>query len=270
MNFVDSHAHLTSDALYEGVDAILERAKSQGISHVINICTDAVTLERGLLLSKKYPWVLNAASTTPHDVQKEGEILFPLMEKHAREGDLAAVGETGLDYFYEHSPKELQQHFLRRYLALALECQLAVVIHCREAFNDFFSILDSDYRINGSYGPGVLHCFTGTVKEAEEVIKRDWYLSLSGIVTFKKSPELRETAKLIPLNRLLIETDAPYLAPQSRRGKTNEPSFLPETAAVIAEAKGVSLAEIAATTRENAHRLFKIPATKCSEPSDVT
>lgn len=256
--FTDSHAHLTSEQIFDNVGAILERANTNGVNRIVNICTDEITLQRGLELAQKYPWVFNTAATTPHDVSKEGELLFPLMEKHAKNGDLVAVGETGLDYFYEHSPKELQQHFLRRYLHLALECTLPVVIHCREAFADFFSILDSEYQINGKHAPGVLHCFTGTIQEAEEVLKRGWYLSLSGIVTFKKSQELREVAKITPLNQLLIETDSPYLAPQSHRGKLNEPSYLPEIAAVIADIKGVSADEVAAATSDNAQKLFKL------------
>lgn len=259
MNIIDSHAHLTSDSIFDTVDEILGRARNCGISRIINICTDAATLERGLALAQKYPWVHNAAATTPHDVEKEGELLFPLMEKHARNGSLTAVGETGLDYFYEYSPKDLQQRFLRRYLQLALECSLPVIIHCREAFNDLFTILDADYTHNGKHAPGVLHCFTGTIAEAEEVLKRGWYLSLSGIVTFKKSTALLETAKLMPLNQLLIETDSPYLAPQSHRGKRNEPSFLLETVTVIATAKGITAEEVAAATSHNARQLFKLP-----------
>lgn len=259
MHFIDSHAHITSDHVFDNVDAILERAKQKGVTDVVNICTDASTLERGLTLAQKYPWVHTVAATTPHDVVKEGELIFPLMEKHARNGDLIAVGETGLDYFYEHSPKEIQKHFLKRYLHLALECNLPVVIHCREAFDDFFSVLDAEYQVNGSHAPGVLHCFTGTTKEAEEVLKRNWYVSFSGIVTFKKSTELQETAKNIPLDRLLIETDTPYLAPQSHRGKTNEPSFLPEIAAFIAEIKGIPLEELAKATSANARNLFRLP-----------
>lgn len=258
MKFIDSHAHLTSETIFGDVDAILERAENNAISDVVNICTDAATLERGLALALKYPWVHTVASTTPHDVAAEGELLFPLMERHAKSGDLVAVGETGLDYFYHHSPKELQQHFLRRYLELAMECKLPVVIHCREAFEDFFTILDSDYKINGKHAPGVLHCFTGTIAEAEEVLKRDWYLSLSGIVTFKKSDVLREVAKLVPLDRLLIETDSPYLAPQSRRGLTNEPSYLLETAAVIAAIKEIPIEEVAKATSDNARHLFNL------------
>lgn len=249
---IDSHAHLTSAEVYDQADAILQRAHVAGVSKIVNICTDPETLEKGLILRSKHSNVFNAASTTPHDVVKEGETVFPLIEKHAREGHLIAIGETGLDYHYEHSPRELQQHFLRRYLRLALDCKLPVIIHCREAFADFFKIIDSDYP----NAPGVLHCFTGTSEEAEEVVKRGWYLSLSGIITFKKSQELREAAKKVPLEQILIETDTPYLAPQSKRGKTNEPSFLPEIAQCLAEIKNGSLEQIAQVTKENAERLF--------------
>lgn len=257
-DFIDSHAHLTGLPTFEEIDNILQRAQDANVKTIINICTDADTLERGLLLSKKYPWIFNTAATTPHDVEREGEQLFPLMAKHARRRDLVAVGETGLDYHYKHSPPETQKRFLRKYLHLALECDLPVVIHCRDAFDDFFEILDAEYKIDNRLAPGVLHCFTGTVSEAEQVIERGWYLSLSGIVTFKKSEELQQVAKMVPMDQLLIETDTPYLAPQSKRGKTNEPSYLPETAEKIAQIKRVSVEQITQSTAENARTLFKI------------
>lgn len=256
MSFTDSHAHLTSHAVYEHIDALIERAKAAGVLSIVNICTDEETLRRGLSLNKKYPWIYNAAATTPHDVEKEGEALFPLMEFHACQGDLVAIGETGLDYHYHHSKPEVQQHFLKRYLKLALRCQLPVIIHCREAFEDLFKILDEHYTISGKHALGVLHCFTGSLNEAKEVLARGWYLSLSGIVTFKKSTELQEVAKMMPLDRLLIETDTPYLAPQSKRGKTNEPAFISETASFIAAIKEVPVEELASATTQNARRLF--------------
>lgn len=254
MKFIDSHAHLTSDAVFDQIDDVLDRAQEANLSAIVNICTDQVSLERGLELAKKHPWIFNTAATTPHDVEKEGEELFPLMEKHARAGNLVAVGETGLDYYYEHSDREVQKHFFRKYLELAKECNLPVVIHCREAFADFFQIIDEVYE---GY-PGVLHCFTGTIEEAREVITRGWYLSLSGIVTFKRSEELREVAKIVPLNQLLIETDSPYLAPQTYRGKQNEPSYLVETAKLIAEVRGEDLEVLANATFENARNFFKL------------
>lgn len=244
--------------MFKDIDSVLLRAKEAGLLSIVNICTNPLTLERGLQLSQDYPWVYQAAATTPHDVEKEGEQVFPLIAQAARSGQLKAVGETGLDYYYQHSNQAVQKDFLRRYLRLALECSLPVVIHCREAFSDFFEILDQEYKINGMHAPGVLHCFTGTVAEAEQVIERGWYLSLSGIVTFKKSIELQEVAKRVPLAQLLVETDAPYLAPQGHRGKTNEPSFMLETIRCIANLKGMDSLQVAEATAQNACRLFNL------------
>jgi TatD DNase family protein len=253
---IDSHAHLTCDTLYPQIHSLLDSAHKAEVEMIINICTCPKTLERGMQLKETYPWIYNVAATTPHDVEKEGEEVFPHMEKAAREGSIVAVGETGLDYYYEHSNREIQQEFLKRYLRLALECSLPVVIHCRDAFKDFFRILDEHYLVDGKHGPGILHCFTGTLEEAQEVINRNWYLSLSGIATYKKSEELRRVAKEIPLNRLLIETDSPYLAPQKKRGKVNEPAFISYTAEVLAEVRGMSTEELARQTSLNAKRVF--------------
>lgn len=250
---VDSHAHLTHTAFEHNIDLLLERASQAGIDTIVNICTNPAEVERGFTLSQKYPWIYTAAATTPHDVEKEGEAAFPLMERYARSGALIAVGETGLDYHYYLDSKKTQQAFLRRYLKLAKECALPVIIHCREAFADLFEILDEEYR---GY-PGVLHCFTGTLEEARQVMERGWYLSLSGIVTFKKSQELQRVAQEVPLDQLLIETDAPYLAPAPHRGQTNEPSYLLDTAKYIASLRGITLEELATTTSRNTKRLFK-------------
>ncbi len=252
LRLIDSHAHLTSPDVLPHVEPILLRAKAAGVTHILNICTDPESLRQGILLASQHPHIRNAGATTPHDVAAEGESAFPLFEAAAREGKLSAVGETGLDYHYDYSPKALQQTFLKRYLRLAAETRLPVIFHCREAFADLFAIADAEYA-----GPAILHCFTGTFAEAQGVLKRGWYLSLSGIVTFKKSEMLREAAKLVPLSQLLIETDTPYLAPQSRRGKPNEPAFLPETAACIAEAKGISVDEVARASSENARKAFQ-------------
>ncbi|MBF5060020.1 TatD family hydrolase [Candidatus Neptunochlamydia vexilliferae] len=251
--FFDSHAHLTCDPVFAELEPMLERAKEAKVEKVMNICTDKISLERGIELAKKYPWVYNVGSTTPHDVEKEGGLYFPLFEEAARTGKLIAVGETGLDYHYEHSPKELQKTFLSRYFALATECHLPVVIHCRDAFDDLYAIATSDFP----KGHAVIHCFTGTMQEAEQAVERGWMVSFSGIVTFKKSEALREVAKEIPLNHILIETDTPYLAPQSKRGKTNEPSFVPEVAQTIANVKGLPLEEVASMTTQNATHFFR-------------
>lgn len=252
MKIIDTHAHLTCDALYPDVEGILKRAKENDLEAIVNICTDETTLERGLFLKEKYPWIYNVAATTPHDVETQGESFFPKVEQFARQGALVAIGETGLDYYYEHSEKKVQKQYLLRYFALALSCQLPLVFHCRDAFKDLFDLADSHYLDT----PAVLHCFTGDVNEAKGVLDRGWYLSLSGIVTFKKSERLKEVAKYVPIDRLFVETDAPYLAPQKQRSKTNEPSFIKETIECIANLKGLSLEEVASHTRENARRFF--------------
>jgi TatD DNase family protein len=259
LHLTDSHAHLTSSDLFNEIDHLLKNAQDVGVKTIVNICTDPLSLEKGLLLSKTYPWIYQTAAITPHDVGNEGaNQAFELIAHTARQGLLKAIGETGLDYHYEHSDRSIQKEHFIKYLHLALECQLPVVIHCREAFADFFEILDAEFCVAGKVQPGVLHCFTGTLEEAKEVIKRGWMLSLSGIVTFKKSTALQEVARMVPLDHLLIETDAPFLAPQKHRGKQNQPAYLLDTALFIAQLKGISLEELAHATTANAKKLFNL------------
>lgn len=252
--FTDSHAHLTCDPVFGELDEILQRAKEQKVDQIFNICIDKVSLQRGLELAEKEKWIHNVGATTPHDVEKEGGLYFPLFEEAAKQGKLVAVGETGLDYHYEHSPKDMQKAFLARYFNLAEECLLPVVIHCRDAFDDLYSIANENFP----KGQAVLHCFTGTMKDAEKALERNWMISFSGILTFKRSEELRAIAKEVPINHILIETDTPYLAPQSMRGKRNEPSFIHETAQTIANVKGIPLEEVAQMTSKNANRFFNL------------
>ncbi len=253
ISYIDSHAHITAASLEGEEEAILLRAKERGIKGILNICTDRKSLERGLQLSKQFPWLYHAGATTPHDVEKTGEKDFSFFQEAAKNKRIVAIGETGLDYHYLHSPKDIQQKHLIQYLTLATKFNLPIIFHCRDAFSDLFSICDTHYR-----GKAVLHCFTGTVKEAEEVLTRGWYLSLSGIVTFKKCGELKEVAKKVPLHQLLVETDTPYLAPGKYRGKINEPAFLPLIVEVIAEIKGIDVSEVAFVTSKNVKDLVKM------------
>jgi len=254
MIITDSHAHLTSTALLPQVDQILEHAKVASVCRIVNICTDEQTLLDGLTLAARTNLVFNAAATTPHDVAKEGASFFPFVEKAAKEKKLVAIGETGLDYFYEHSPREQQQEYLIRYFALAQDTGLPLIIHCRDAFSDLFRLADAHYK-----GPLLLHCFTGTQEEAKEGIARGWKISMSGILTYKKSQELRDVAVIIPNENLFIETDAPFLAPQSKRGQQNQPAFIVETLQTLADLKKVSLQEMATITTENAMQFFSFP-----------
>lgn len=250
--YIDSHAHLSSEQVFPQIDAVLARAQKEGLDAIINICTDSDSLKKGLELKGRYPWIYNTASTTPHDVDKEGETFFPEVEAAAKAGHLVAIGEIGLDYYYEHSDKKCQQKYLSKYFALASKENLPVIFHCREAFDDLFAMAESEYK--GRLA--VLHCFTGTIDEARRVLDRGWYLSLSGIVTFKKSEGLKEVAKYVPLDRLFIETDSPYLAPQSKRGQMNEPSFISETAACIASLKNIPVEHLVKVTSANVRSFF--------------
>jgi TatD DNase family protein len=249
---IDSHAHLTSEDVLPHVDEVVERALKAGIEAMVCICTDEASLLAGLDLQKRRSEILLTAATPPHDVEREGESFFPIVEKAAP--SLIAIGETGLDYYYEHSPKELQHHFLGCYFELASRVNLPIVYHCRGAFKDLFGIADEQYKGK----PAVVHCFTGTKEEAKGCLDRGWLISLSGIVTYKNSEALREVAAYVPLNQLLIETDTPYLAPQSRRGRPNEPSYLPETAAKIAKVKGIDVSELSQATVNNAVQFFNL------------
>lgn len=252
---IDSHAHLTSETLLPQAKDLIKRAKLAEVDLIINICTDQKSLEEGLKLQEAFlDSVRTTAATTPHDVEKEGETFFPIVAHVAKTKKIIAIGETGLDYFYEHSPKEMQQKFLSKYLELASKEKLPVIFHCRDAFADLFAIADAEYATF----PALMHCFTGTLLDAKAALDRGWYLSFSGIVTFKKSEALRDVVKYVPLDRLLIETDAPYLAPESRRGKVNEPAFILETAEMIAKIKGLSLSEVGQITSQNTRNFFSL------------
>lgn len=251
---IDSHAHLTSDELYEDIDDIMKRAKEQNVCAVININTDKITYERALEYKNKRTDFFNAGATTPHDVEEEGELYFSLFEAAAQNGDLVAVGETGLDYYYEHSNRSVQQEFLLRYVDLATRVDLPIIIHCRgeEAFRDLFRLTKTCSQ------PFVLHCFTGTERDVREAIERGWMISISGIATFKRSEELRKVITHIPKENLLIETDAPYLAPQSKRGKVNEPAYIGETLQVISQVLEETEETISKATTENALKFFRL------------
>ncbi|NGX52421.1 MAG: putative metal-dependent hydrolase YcfH [Candidatus Anoxychlamydiales bacterium] len=251
MEFFDSHAHLTGEGDYENLDEIIKRAKGANVTKIINICTDLGSLDRGLELSKKYDFVFAAAATTPHGADNDNDILFEDVKKAALNKKLIAIGETGLDYFYGFEKKEFQKLFFTNYLELAKETNLPLIIHARDAFEDIFKIADKV-----ELKRAVLHCFTGTEKEAKKVLDRGWLISFSGIITFKNSSDLRDVLKNIPIESILIETDAPFLSPQSKRGQKNEPANVVETAEVIANIKNKSLEEIAKITFDNANKFF--------------
>lgn len=251
---IDTHAHITSDELFEDIDHLLERAKRSHVIKIFNIATDESTLERGLEVKKRNTIVENIAATTPHDVDQEGESFFKVVEQAAKEGLLIAIGETGLDYYYAHSCIENQKIYFRKYIQLAIQVNLPLVIHCRDAFKDLIEILDEYPQMKKV----VIHCFTGNMEEANWCIERGFMLSFSGILTYKKSIELQEVCAKVPLENLLIETDSPYLAPQTMRGKKNEPAYILETLQKMAFLKNKTVEQMTQITTENCKRLFHI------------
>lgn len=248
---IDSHAHLTDAKMLSNFAQIMQRAKENGISSIINVCCTHEALLEGIEKQKTYPNLFLAAAASPHDVDKFGDAFFLEVEKLAREKKLVAIGETGLDYYYHISSAKNQQKHLLKYIDLANKINLPLIFHVREAFNDFFQLLPPQTK-------GVLHCFTGTLEEAQKGLDLGLYISFSGIITFKKSLALQEVVKKVPLEKILIETDSPYLAPQCQRGKINEPSFLKETAQMIAKLKNISFEEIARITSHNTKKIFNL------------
>lgn len=254
--WIDSHAHLTCNEMYFDIDSILSRAKQEKVTSIINICSDSLAHTRGISLKKRYPWIHNAGGTHPHDTAKRGESEYVYFEKAVQAGELIAVGEIGLDYYRMHSPKSMQTDYMKKYITLAMEANLPVIFHCREAFSDLFAICDECFP--NSAGRVVIHCFTGSFEEAKSALDRGWYLSISGIVTFKNSGFLRDTVAKIPIKSLLLETDCPYLSPGKYRGKRNEPAWMTETAKVCASILNCGIEELARTTSENTKKIFQI------------
>jgi TatD DNase family protein len=251
---MDSHAHLSSDGFKIDGEKAVENAMALGHFKIINVCTEAKELEAGLLLEKKYPSVVkNVAATTPHDAHLETEEIFNYFQKMAMEKKIVGIGETGFDDFIEPNNVAFQKKVCRRYIDLGVHTLLPLIFHVRgdQAFKNLYEAL-------GEFPPisGMIHCFTGNDQQAKKALDLGLYLSISGIVTFKKSSALREVVKKIPLDRLLIETDSPWLSPEGYRGKPNEPAHIVNIAQTLATIYGVSVSKILSKTYENGSILF--------------
>jgi TatD DNase family protein len=248
----DSHAHLTFEKM-RGTEAI-QHAVDAGVMAIMDIAVNANSLEKSFQLDEHItPLTLyHAAATTPHDVTGPDDPFFSIVEKAVHERRLSAIGETGLDFFHAAQTKNFQETVFLRYAQLAVDTKRPLIIHCRDAFSVLIPIL----RSFGSPLRGIIHCFTGTKEEAATLLDMGWSLSISGIVTFPKSESLREVVRFLPLDRMLIETDAPYLAPGPKRGQTNEPAFIVHTAETIALIKGTTFEAVCEATFSNAQELF--------------
>ncbi|MDR0476846.1 MAG: TatD family hydrolase [Desulfobulbaceae bacterium] len=254
---IDSHCHLDMDDYTDDLDAILARAKAAGVSQIITVGIDLDSSRQALALARKYSMLKAAVGIHPHDsVHASDSDWDGLLNLVAEGGDaIVAWGEIGLDYAKDYSPRPIQRRQFARQLELAAEARLPVIIHDREAHSDILAaLLANPVRQHG----GVLHCFSGDWLLAKKVVDLGLYVSLSGVVTFKNAAALQEVAVKVPLDRLLVETDGPFLAPHPYRGKRNEPAWLVKTAEHIARLRGISLAELAAATTANTRRLFAI------------
>ena len=262
MKFFDTHAHLTDPAFKEGIDSIVSEANRNDVEYMINICCDIESIEIGLKTIYGKKNILTAIGLHPNyaDKIKQDDLRYvkECLEKYP---NIAAVGETGLDYYRDTSGKERQKELFRKHIELALEFDLPIIIHNREAHKDILDII-KDYSISR----GIIHCFSGTLEFAQTCLDRGFYISFAGNLTYPNAPELRQVAKEIPNDRILIETDCPYLAPQPVRGKRNQPGFLKYTALELARVKGLDAEEVACHTTENAKRLFGL--TNTGEESD--
>jgi TatD DNase family protein len=261
---IDHHCHLDFPDFADERDAIVARAKAAGVGAMVSISTRIRKLDALLALTERYANVFCSVGTHPHHAHEELDIPLEEIVRLAAHPKVVAIGEAGLDYFYDNSPRTSQAEGFRRHIAAARATGLPLVIHARDADADVAAILEEEMP-KGAF-PAVLHCFTGGTELARRGLALGLYVSFSGILTFKKSQELRAVAASVPLDRLLVETDAPYLAPAPYRGKRNEPAYVVYTAADLARVKGVSEVEIARITTENFFRLYaKVPRTAVAD-----
>lgn len=251
---VDSHCHLDFPDFAEERDAIVSRALETGIGRMVTISTRVKKFPQVLAIAEAYEQVYCSVGTHPHNAAEELDVTADELVRLAQHPKVVAIGEAGLDYFYDHAPRDAQAKGFRTHIAAARITGLPLVIHARDADADVAAILEDEMG-KGAF-PFVLHCFSSGRGLAEAGVALGGYVSFSGILTFKRSDELREIAAHVPRDRLLVETDAPYLAPQPFRGKRNEPAYVKETAAVLAKAIGVAENEIAEITTDNFFRLF--------------
>lgn len=268
--FIDSHAHIDGPEFDSDREDVIQRARDAGVSTILNVGTGdphSGALERAVELAETHEGLYTALGTHPHDAKlyddRAEQKIKQLIGQSSR---VIAWGEIGLDFHYDNSPRDTQREVFRRQLRSAREVSLPVIVHTREAEDDTIEILRSEWA--GSELPGIMHCFSGSIRLAEQCMELGFLISFSGIVTFKKADDLKSVAKAIPLERLLIETDCPYLAPMPYRGKRNEPAHVVEVARCLAELRGISLEQMATITSTNFVRLFGIDQGRGTHPQN--
>lgn len=255
--FVDSHAHLDFDQYDADREQMIQRSKDAGVENILQIAMgpSEEKIIRCYALVKKYEHMRMAVGLHPHDADKFDDDVYHLVLTYASKEKVSAIGEIGLDYYYENSNRENQKKCFSQLIDLAIIMNLPISVHTRDAFDDTYAIV-KEKEVFKKVG-GVIHCFTGTAEQASSFVELGAYISFSGVVTFKNTEELQKAVQTVPLEKMLIETDSPFLAPIPYRGKRNEPSYVVETAKTIAAIKGISLEEVGKVTTANARKVFK-------------
>lgn len=249
----DTHCHLNVEAFQDDVEAVLERAAEAGVGRLAVVGFDPPTIKKSLELSRAYPQIYSIIGWHPTEAANYSEDVQESLKALLNQDKVVAMGEMGLDYYWDTAPRPVQEKVFRQQIAVAKECQLPISIHMREAIEDTYRILrEEDVAEIG----GIMHSYSGDVAYMERFLKLGMHISLSGVVTFKKAKEVHEVAQAVPLDRLLIETDAPYLAPVPHRGHRNEPAYVKHVCERIAELRGISPEEVAEATTRNANKLF--------------
>ncbi len=251
---IDSHCHLSSEEIYPRLDLIIERAQNAGVSYFLNAGSKFDELDKQLDISRRFKNVFTVTGVHPHDAVAYSDITAKDVLQKTENASVVAIGECGLDYFYDFAPKDVQIKVFREMIKASQESGLPIIVHTREAEEDTISILQEAYR--KKMFTGVIHSYSSDMWLAEEALKMGFYISASGMITFKNAESLRSAFKKIPLEKLLVETDTPYLAPVPMRGKINEPSFVVHTAQVLADIKDVDMETLSNKTTENFFTLF--------------
>src|SRR5690606_3767329 len=251
----DTHVHLNDEQFKDDLEEVIARAKANGVEYVVVVGFDRKTIIKALQLADEYEFIYASVGWHPVDAIDMTEEDFVWLEEVAAHPKVVALGEMGLDYHWDKSPKDIQKKVFRQQISLAKKLQLPIIIHNRDATQDVVQILQEE---NAQEVGGIMHCFSGSPEVAKQCLELNFYISLGGPVTFKNAKKPKEVAQEVPLDRLLIETDCPYLAPHPFRGKRNEPGYVKLVAEQIAEIKGLSFDEIAETTTRNAKKLFGI------------
>jgi TatD DNase family protein len=263
---VDSHCHLDFPDFADELDAVVARARAAGVGRLVTICTRVNRHGEVLAIAERFPEVYCSVGTHPNSAHEEPDITAADLIARTRHPKVVAIGEAGLDYHYDDSPRDIQERSFRQHIAAARATGLPLVIHSRDADGDMAAILEEETG-KGAF-PAILHCYTGGPDLAARAIALGLSISFTGILTFKKSDDLRDIARSLPADRIMVETDAPYLAPGRFRGKRNEPAYVVETAKVLAETRGVSFEDISRQTTDNFFRLFsKVPRPAVAAPA---